>query len=130
VLSRAITVIGVGSGVAPERYGELERLREMLGAELAATRKVTDNGWLPRNRQVGLTGHSLGPRLYIALGVSGKFNHLVGMRRAATVLAVNVDPDAQVFDGADIGIVGDWAEAVRLLSDAIDLRSAALVADS
>lgn len=130
VLSRATTVIGVGSGVPPERYDELERLRELLGAELAATRKVTDNGWLPRNRQVGLTGHSLGPRLYIALGVSGKFNHLVGMRRAETVLAVNIDPDAQVFDGADIGIVGDWAEAVRLLSDAIALRSAALVADS
>ena len=124
VLSRALTVIGVGSGVPPEKYGELEGLRGLLGAELAATRKVTDNGWLPRNRQVGLTGHSLGPNLYVALGVSGKFNHLVGMRRAGTVLAVNLDPDAPVFDGADIGIVGDWAEVVPLLAAALELRTA------
>ena len=65
-------MLAVGAGVPPERYGELTRLRELLGAELVGTRKVTDQGWLPRNRQVGLTGHSLSPRLYLALGVSGE----------------------------------------------------------
>ena len=118
-LVRADCVLAVGAGVPPERYGELTRLRELLGAELVGTRKVTDQGWLPRNRQVGLTGHSLSPRLYLALGVSGKFNHLVGVRRAGTVLAVNHDPQAPVFGGADIGIVGDWQETVRLLTEAL-----------
>jgi electron transfer flavoprotein alpha subunit len=118
-LVRADCVLAVGAGVPPERYGELTSLRELLGAELVGTRKVTDQGWLPRNRQVGLTGHSLSPRLYLALGVSGKFNHLVGVRRAGTVLAVNRDPRAPVFGGADIGIVGDWQETVRLLTEAL-----------
>jgi electron transfer flavoprotein alpha subunit len=105
--------------VPPEQYGELSRLCALLGAELVGTRKVTDQGWLPRNRQVGLTGHSLSPRLYLALGVSGKFNHLVGVRRAGAVLAVNTDPQAPVFDGADIGIVGDWQQAAQLLTEAL-----------
>jgi electron transfer flavoprotein alpha subunit len=118
-LVRADCVLAVGAGVPPDRYGELSRLRELLGAELVGTRKVTDQGWLPRNRQVGLTGHSLSPRLYLTLGVSGKFNHLVGVRRAGTVLAVNHDPQAPVFGGADIGIVGDWLETARLLTEAL-----------
>jgi len=118
-LTRADSVLAVGAGVPPEQYEELSRLRELLGAELVGTRKVTDQGWLPRNRQVGLTGHSLSPRLYLTFGVSGKFNHLVGVRRAGTVLAVNNDPQAPVFDGADIGIVGDWREAARLLAEAV-----------
>ena len=118
-LVRADCVLAVGAGVPPERYGELSRLRELLGAELVGTRKVTDQGWLPRNRQVGLTGHSLSPRLYLALGVSGKFNHLVGVRRAGTVLAVNHDPQAPVFRGADIGIVGDWMQTAHLLTEAL-----------
>ena len=118
-LVRADCVLAVGAGVPPERYGELSRLQDLLGAELVGTRKVTDQGWLPRNHQVGLTGHSLGPRLYLALGVSGKFNHLVGVRRADTVLAVNHDPQAPVFGGADIGIVGDWLETARLLTEAL-----------
>jgi electron transfer flavoprotein alpha subunit len=118
-LVRADCVLAVGAGVPPERYGELSRLQEVLGAELVGTRKVTDQGWLPRNRQVGLTGHSLSPRLYLTLGVSGKFNHLVGVRRAGTVLAVNHDPQAPVFDGADIGIVGDWLDTARLLTEAL-----------
>jgi len=118
-LVRADCVLAVGAGVPPERYGELSRLRELLGAELVGTRKVTDQGWLPRNRQVGLTGHSLSPRLYLTFGVSGKFNHLVGVRRAGTVLAVNHDPQAPVFSGADIGIVGDWLETAGLLTEVL-----------
>jgi len=118
-LARAASLIAVGAGVPPDQYGELDELRALLGAELVGTRKVTDRGWLPRSRQVGLTGHSLGPRLYIAVGVSGKFNHLIGARRAGTILAINSDPSAPVFDGADIGIIGDWREAVLLLTVAI-----------
>ena len=88
----------------------------MLGAELAATRKVTDRGWQPRARQVGITGRSIAPQLYIGVGLSGKFNHAVGIRAAGTVLAVNNDPDAPIWDHADIGIVADWHDVVPLLT--------------
>ena len=115
-LTRAACVVAVGAGVPPDRYGELSELLRFLSAELVGTRKVTDQGWLPRSRQIGLTGHSIGPRLYLALGLSGKFNHLVGVRRAGTVLAVNTDPSAPVFAGSDIGIVADWREIVPLLT--------------
>jgi electron transfer flavoprotein alpha subunit len=122
VLARAEVVLGVGSGVAPAEYGELSALAAILGAELAATRKVTDKGWAPRARQVGITGRSIAPRLYVALALSGKFNHMVGVRAARTVLAVNADPDAPVFAHADVGIVGDWHEVVPLLAEALRER--------
>ena len=118
-LARAATVIGVGSGVAPEEYQELSPLAAVLGAELAATRKVTDRGWAPRARQVGITGRSIAPRLYVALGLSGKFNHMVGVRAAGTIVAVNVDRSAPVFEHCDVGIVGDWHEVVPLLHAAL-----------
>ena len=124
VLADAHAVVGVGQGVLPEEYGELDPLLAVLGAELAATRKVTDQGWLPRARQLGITGRSIAPRLYVALGLSGKFNHMVGVRAAHTVVAVNAQPDALVFDAADVGIVGDWhhvvPQLVRALIDATD----------
>ena len=115
-LMRAATVVGVGTGVRPDEYDELQPLLSTLGAELAATRKVTDKGWMPRARQVGITGRSIGPRLYVAIGLSGKFNHMVGVRGAGQVLAINADPDALVFDSADVGITGDWHEVVPILS--------------
>jgi electron transfer flavoprotein alpha subunit len=122
-LANAETVIGVGLGVEPTRYGELSGLRRLLGAEMAATRKVTDNGWMPHARQIGITGHSIAPRLYFAFGTSGKYNHTVGVRSAGTVVAVNPDPDAPIFKQADIGLVGDWTEIVpeleRRLRDVI-----------
>jgi electron transfer flavoprotein alpha subunit len=123
-LLAAEVVIGVGAGVAPEDYPALEPLRLALGAELAATRKVTDRGWLPRSRQLGITGHSIGPRLYLAIGLSGKFNHMVGLRGAGEVLAINTEPGALVFDESDIGIVADWREAVPLLTAELDKRLA------
>jgi electron transfer flavoprotein alpha subunit len=122
VLARAEVVIGVGTGVAPAEYEQLSPLATLLGAELAATRKVTDKGWAPRSRQVGITGRSIAPRLYVALGLSGKFNHMVGVRAAGTVLAVNDDPDALVFGFADVGIVGDWHEVVPALAAALRVR--------
>jgi electron transfer flavoprotein alpha subunit len=114
-LAEAAVVVGVGTGVAPEEYAQLQPLLSALGAELAATRKVTDNGWLPRARQVGITGRSIAPRLYVAVGLSGKFNHMVGVRAAKTILAVNTVPDALVFGHTDVGIVGDWHEVLPLL---------------
>lgn len=115
-LAHAQVVIGVGQGVPPGAYADLEPLRTLLGAEIAGTRKVTDKGWLPRARQVGLTGRSIAPRLYVAIGTSGKYNHLVGVRNAGTILAINDNPEALVFDSADIGIVGDWRSVVERLT--------------
>jgi electron transfer flavoprotein alpha subunit len=118
-LARAEVVIGVGTGVLPEEYSLLSPLAALLGAELGATRKVTDKGWAPRSRQVGITGRSISPRLYVALGLSGKFNHMVGVRAAGTILAVNPDRAAPVFTHCDIGIVGDWHEVVPKLGGAL-----------
>ena len=118
-LARAQVVLGVGTGVTPEEYGSLSPLAAVLGAELAATRKVTDRGWAPRARQVGITGRSIAPRLYVALGLSGKFNHMVGVRAAGTILAVNADRAAPVFEHCDVGIVGDWHDVVPLLQEAL-----------
>ena len=121
-LARAEVVIGVGTGVAPDEYAALSPLAAVLGAELAATRKVTDKGWAPRARQVGITGRSIAPRLYVALGLSGKFNHMVGVRAAGTILAINDDAGAPVFEHCDVGIVGDWHEAVPLLRTTLAAR--------
>jgi electron transfer flavoprotein alpha subunit len=119
-LALANRVVGVGVGVPPERYGELDPLLHVLNAEMATTRKVTDKGWLPHARQVGITGRSIAPVLYIALGVSGRFNHTVGIQASGTVLAINSDPSAPIFDCADVGIVADWAECVPLLVKAFE----------
>ncbi|MHB8288973.1 MAG: FAD-binding protein [Acidimicrobiales bacterium] len=118
-LLSARRVVGVGAGVAPDSYGELRPLLEALDAQLAATRKVTDRGWLPRARQVGVTGHHLTPDLYIAIGVSGAFNHMAGVRGAGTIVAINDDKDAPVFDWADVALVGDWRGTVPVLAAAI-----------
>jgi electron transfer flavoprotein alpha subunit len=118
-LAEAAAVVGVGAGVDPAEYGRLAPLLTVLGAELAATRKVTDQGGQPRARQIGLTGRSLAPRLYVAVGLSGKFNHLIGVRGAGMILAVNHDPDAPVFAAADVGLVGDWHDVVPRLAEAI-----------
>lgn len=114
-LDRADVVIGVGQGVRPDEYHLLTGLREMLGAELAATRKVTDHGWLPHSRQVGITARSIAPWLYISIGASGHLNHLAGVQQADLIVAINSDPAAPVFDFSDIGIVGDWRTVVPAL---------------
>ena len=114
-LANASVVIGVGQGVELADYPKLEKYRAAIDAVLCATRKVTDYGWMPRARQVGITGHSISPRLYIAIGTSGKFNHTVGVRNAGTVVGINTDPDAPLWDVVDIGIVGDWAEVFDAL---------------
>jgi len=119
-LALATRVVGVGAGIPPERYGELDPLLRALKAEIATTRKVTDQGWLPHSRQVGITGRSIAPNLYIALAISGRFNHICGTRAAGTILAINADAQAQIFAEADIGIVADWAACVPLLVEAFE----------
>ena len=118
-LSSARRVVGVGAGVAPDSYDTLRPLLEALHAQLAATRRVTDREWLPRARQVGITGHHLAPDLYVAVGVRGAFNHMAGVRGAGTIVAINVDPDAAVFEWADIALVGDWRCIVPALATAV-----------
>lgn len=122
-LDRAEVVIGVGRGVDPAQYAELEPMRVLLGAELAATRKVTDEGWLPHGRQLGITGRSVAPRMYFAVGLSGNQNHLAGASRAGTVLAINTDPAAEIFAHCDVGLVADWQEVMPLLVDGLRNRA-------
>jgi electron transfer flavoprotein alpha subunit len=116
-LAAAPVLVGVGAGVDPSSYGDLGDLLGVLGATLVATRKVTDKGWLPRTRQVGLTGIHVGPRLYVAIGISGRTNHVVGLRQAGTIVAVNNDPGATMFEMADYGLVGDWQDVVPPLAE-------------
>ena len=122
VLASAQRVIAVGQGVDPTEYGQLDGLLHALGAELAATRKVTDKGWLPHSRQVGITGLSLAPDLAMVVGASGRFNHMVGFRRAGLIVAINPDASAPVFEFADYGIVADWHDVVPELVRQLEAR--------
>lgn len=115
-LANADVVIGVGRGVDPADYPLLQEVCEQLGATLCATRKVTDRGWMPRARQVGITGHTISPHLYIAIGLAGNFNHSVGVRTSGTIVAINTDPEALIFETCDIGLVGDWRELLPPLA--------------
>jgi len=118
-LARASVVITGGRGMAgPENWGILEDLRDAFGgdAALGATPSVVDAGWRPRGEEVGQTGQIISPHLYLAIGVSGRGDHLVGMRTAGTVVAINRDRAASIFDVADYGIVGDLFEIVPRLT--------------
>jgi len=119
-LASAAVVVGVGRGVGgPEHLPALRALTETLGAELGATRVVTDLGWLPRQRQVGLTGRAIAPALYLAVGVSGSFNHMVGVLKAGTIVAINRSPRAPIAKVADYTVIGDWTEVVPPLTAAL-----------
>lgn len=121
-LGAARVVIGVGTGVDAADYPLVQQLCEAAGAQLVATRRVTDTGLVPQHRQVGLTGRSLAPDVYLALGLSGKPNHMIGVRRASFIAAVNTDPSAPVFASADLGIVADWRDVARALISRLEAR--------
>lgn len=118
-LMNAAIVIGIGAGVPNDQYGDIYQLADLLGAQIAATRRVTDKGWLPRSRQLGITGRSISPRLYIAIGLSGKHNHLIGVNGAQNIMAINNDPEAIIFSNCDVGILGNWDEIVSKMVDRI-----------
>ena len=121
-LDECEVAIGVGMGLGgAEKLSELEPLARALGgAALAATRDVTDAGWLPRQHQVGLTGRAICPRLYVAVGIRGAFEHLVGLRKAQTIVAINNSPKALIFRQCDFGLVADWAVVVPMLAREIE----------
>ena len=109
-LEGAEVVVGVGTGVGgPEGVAQATDFARVMHASLCATRRVTDAGWVPRQLQVGLTGKAIDPRLYLAIGIRGVPNHTVGIKRAETVVAINNDPEAAIFERANFGIVADWA---------------------
>jgi electron transfer flavoprotein alpha subunit len=116
-LETAEIVVGAGFGVGgPEHLPLLEDLAAALGGSVCATRKIVDLGWMPRQQQVGLTGKVISPRLYFGLGIRGFFNHTIGIQKAETIVAVNNDPEAPIFQVADYGIVADVLEFVPLLT--------------
>lgn len=119
-LSRAEIIVAVGRGIkSQENLAAVEELAKSLGAELAASRPICDAGWLPIDRQIGSSGQTVAPKLYIALGISGAIQHLVGMKNSTTIVAVNKDPEAPIFDIADYGIVGDIFEVMPILTEEI-----------
>ena len=112
-ISEAEFIVSVGRGIEEEENLELiEDLVEALDATLAASRPIVDNGWLPKNRQVGQSGKVVTPEVYLAIGISGAVQHVAGMKGAETIIAINTDPDAPIFDIADYGIVDDLFEVV------------------
>ena len=119
-LSKAERIVSVGRGVKKEENIQLMKdLAAALHAELAASRPVCDDGWLPLDRQVGSSGQTVAPKLYFAVGISGAIQHIVGMKNSGTIVAINKDPHAPIFDIADYGIVGDLFEVVPEIINAM-----------
>ncbi|MDP8990873.1 MAG: electron transfer flavoprotein subunit alpha/FixB family protein, partial [Acidobacteriota bacterium] len=116
-LTAAEIIVSVGRGIKEQsNLPVVEDLAKALGAELAASRPICDAGWLPMERHVGSSGQTVTPKVYIAVGISGAIQHLVGMKGAKTIVAINKDPNAPIFEVADYGIVGDLFEIAPALA--------------
>jgi electron transfer flavoprotein alpha subunit len=119
-LTQAERIVAVGRGIKGQEYlPVVQELAKALDAEVAASRPICDVGWLPMDRQVGSSGQTVAPKLYLAVGISGAIQHLVGMKGARTIVAVNKDADAPIFEVADYGIVGDLFDVVPAVTAAL-----------
>ncbi len=119
-LTKSEIIVAIGRGIkSQENIALAQQLADVLGADLAASRPICDSEWLPIDRQIGSSGQTVAPKVYIALGISGAIQHIVGMKNAGTIVAVNKDGEAPIFDIADYGIVGDLFEAVPVLIEEI-----------
>ena len=119
-LTKADVIVAIGRGIkSQENIAQAQKLADALGGDIAASRPICDAGWLPIDRQIGSSGQTVAPKLYVALGISGAIQHLVGMKNAGTIVAVNKDPEAPIFDIADYGIVGDIFEVMPVLTEEI-----------
>jgi electron transfer flavoprotein alpha subunit len=119
-LTQAPLIVAIGRGIkAPENIPQAEALAKALGAEIAASRPICDEGWLPMERQIGSSGQTVAPKLYLALGISGAIQHVVGMKGARTIVAINKDQNAPIFEIADYGVVGDIFEFMPALTEAL-----------
>ncbi len=120
-LTQAEQIVAVGRGIkTPDKMDLAQKLADALGAELGASRPICDNGWLPMDRQIGSSGQTVSPELYVALGISGAIQHMVGMKGSRVVVAINKDKEAPIFEVATYGIVGDLFEIVPLLIEEIE----------
>jgi len=117
-LTQASLIVAVGRGIkAPENIAQAEAVAKAMGAEIAASRPICDEGWLPMERQIGSSGQTVAPKLYLALGISGAIQHVVGMKGARTIVAINKDQNAPIFEIADYGVVGDIFEIMPALTE-------------
>src|ERR1700739_2026980 len=120
-LTQAALIVAIGRGIkAPENIRTAESLGTAVGAEIAASRPICDEGWLPMERQIGSSGQTVAPKLYLALGISGAIQHVVGMKGARTIVAINKDQNAPIFEIADYGVVGDICEIMPAMTEALE----------
>lgn len=123
-LTQAPILVSIGRGIkAPENIPLAEKLAKALGAELSASRPICDEGWLPMERQIGSSGQTVSPKLYLALGISGAIQHVVGMKGSRCIVAINKDQNAPIFEIADYGVVGDLFEIVPALTEAVESKA-------
>ena len=119
-LTQAEIIVSVGRGIKEQKNIEIaKQLAEALGGEIAASRPICDSGWLPMDRQIGSSGQTVAPKLYLALGISGAIQHIVGMKGARSIVAINKDPEAPIFEIADYGVVGNLFEIIPPLIEEV-----------